>query len=78
MPTQLIVQLLATFGPPAIALIDQLIAQWQANGPVTAEQWAALSAQLKQNAAARMTAVLAAQGIDPASPQGKALLALAS
>ena len=77
MPASLIVQLLATFGPPAVNAIDTLITKWQTNGVVTAEEWAALSASLKQSASDRMKAQLVAAGIDPASPQGQALLALA-
>ena len=76
MSAVLIAQLLATFGPSAIQLIDTLIAQIQNKGDVTPAQWASLSAALKSNAADEMTKVLQAQGIDPASPQGQALLAL--
>ena len=76
MSAALILQLLAQFGPPAIQLIDTLIAKWQTNGTVTADEWTALSAMLKQSASDRMTAQLKAAGIDPASAQAQALLAL--
>ena len=71
-----IIQLLAIFGPSAINLITTLIEKAQTNGTVSAAEWATLAASLQQTAADRMKAVLAAQNIDPASPQGLALLAL--
>lgn len=76
MQAQLIIQLLAAFGPSAIQLITTLIAKWQANGVVTVDEWAALILSLKQTAADRLKLQLVAAGIDPASPQGVALLAL--
>lgn len=76
MSAALILQLLTTFGPPAITLIDGLITKAQTNGTVTPDEWAALSASLKLNAADHMKAQLLAAGIDPASPQGVAMLAL--
>lgn len=78
MPVTLIVQLLATFGPSAVALIDKLIAKWETNGAVTAQEWAELRQLATQSAKDRMTAQLQAAGIDPASAQGQALLAAAS
>jgi len=72
----LIVQLLATFGPPAINLITALIAKLEAGGTVTSAEWIALTSQLSQNAATHMASQLTAAGIDPASAQGKAFLAL--
>jgi len=77
MPVSLIVQLLATFGPSAVKLIDSLIAKWQTNGVVTVDEWNALKVSFQQTAADRMRVQLVALGIDPASPQGIALLALA-
>lgn len=68
-----IAQLFANYTLP---FIEQLIAKWKANGPVTPEEVAALIALAKQTANDRMLAVLKAQGIDPNSPQGQALLAL--
>ncbi len=78
MPVQLVLQLLATYGPTAVDLIDKLISKWEANGPVTPEEWAALSPLLKKSAKDHMLARLQAAGIDPASDQGKALLGLAA
>lgn len=78
MPIQLIVQLLATFGPSAVALIDKLIAKWETNGAVTAQEWTDIRAAAMQTAKDRMLAQLTAAGIDPASPQGVAFLAAAS
>lgn len=77
MPAALIIQLLATFGPSAVTLIDTLISKWQTSGSVTPDEWAALSAGLKLSAQDHMKASLVAAGIDPASSQGVALLALA-
>ena len=76
MPAALIVQLLATFGPSAITLIDSLITKWQTNGIVTAEEWAALSAALKLTATDHMKAQLVLAGIDLTDPHAVALLNL--
>ena len=76
MPVSLIIALLTTFGPSAVQLITALIAKWETNGSVTSAEWAALSASLTQPAKDRMRLQLIAAGIDPASPQGIAMLAL--
>lgn len=76
MPIQIILQLLATYGPTAIDLIDKLIVKFQTNGIVTPEEWAQLSGPLRLTANDHMLARLKAAGIDPASDQGKALLGL--
>jgi uncharacterized membrane protein YebE (DUF533 family) len=76
MSAALILSLLATYGPSAIQLIDTLIAQAQAGGIVTTAEWATLSAALKLSASDHAKAQLTAAGIDPASPQGIAFLAL--
>lgn len=78
MPVTLIVQLLATFGPSAVSLIDKLVAKWETNGTVTAAEWAELRSMATQTAKDRMLIQLQAAGIDPASAQGQALLAAAS
>jgi len=78
MPVQLIVQLLVAFGPSAIQLVDQLIAKWESNGAVTAAEWTTLRQAATQTAKDRMLLQLQTAGIDPASPQGVALLAAAS
>ena len=68
--------MLTTFGPSAVQLITALIDKWETNSTVTAAEWATLSAALTQTAKDRMKLQLIAAGIDPASPQGVALLAL--
>jgi uncharacterized membrane protein YebE (DUF533 family) len=77
MPVSLIISLLTTFGPSAVQLITALIAKWETDGSVTAAEWATLVASLNQSAKDRMTAKLISAGIDPTSPQGIAMLALA-
>ncbi len=74
----LIAQLLATFGPSAISLIDNLIKKIESKGDVSSDEWTALSADVRQTGRDRMIAVLASNGIDPRSPQGIALIAAAS
>ena len=74
MPVTLIIQLLTTFGPSAVQLITSLIGKWETNGTVTAAEWSTLTASLSLNAQSQMLAMLAKAGIDPASPQGVAML----
>ena len=76
MPVNIIIQLLAQFGPPAVTVIDGLITKWQNNGVVTADEWAALSLLLKQSAADHMTSQLVKAGIPLTDPHAVALLAL--
>lgn len=76
MPAALIAQLIIALGPSAIGLIDTLIAKWSANGTVSADEWATLSASLKLSANDHMKAQLTAAGIDLTSPNAVALLAL--
>ena len=76
MPIQLIVQLLTIFGPSAVQLIDTLITKWQANGIVTAAEWADLKALLKQTSQDQMAAMLTKAGIALDDPHAVALLAL--
>ncbi len=78
MSAALIISLLTTFGPSAITLIDGLIQKIETKGDVTAAEWANLSASVRQTGKDRMLIVLQTAGIDPASPQGVALLAAAS
>ena len=77
MPVTLIVSLLTTFGPSTVALVTSLIQKWETNGTVSAAEWATLTTSLQQNAQSRMLAALKSAGIDPASPQGVAMLNLA-
>ena len=76
MSTALIIQLLAQFGPPAIALITALF-NTQTAGQVSAAEWATLMASLNQSSQDRMRAQLVAANIPLDSPQAVALLALA-
>jgi hypothetical protein len=74
----LIAQLLSTFGPSAVSLIATLISKIEANGTVSAAEWATLTASVQQTAKQRMQVALTSAGIDPASAQGIALLNAAS
>lgn len=78
MPAALIAQLLAAFGPSAINLIDTLIKKIESKGDVTVAEWDTLSADVRQTGKDRMLKTLQIANIDPASPQGLALLAAAS
>lgn len=70
-----IVQLLTTFGPPAITLIDGLIAKAEARGTVSLAEWTTLSASVRTTAKDEMNKVLSGAGVDPSSTQGSAALA---
>ena len=76
MPAALIIQLLATFGPPAVTLIDGLIVKWQTKSDVTPDEWSLLSSGLKLSAADHMKSQLTAAGIPLDSPQALSLIAL--
>ena len=73
-----IIQLLITFGPSAVQLIDQIYAKFQNKSDVTAAEWAELRVFASQSAQDRMKAQLLAAGVDLNSPQAVALLALAA
>lgn len=66
MSAALIAQLLATFGPSAIQLIDTLIQKIEAKGDVSATEWATLSVSVRTTAKDEMIKVLTGAGIDPA------------
>lgn len=68
----LILQYGLQYGIPAIAAIVKL---FQTTNPTDAD-WAALIASCSITARQQMLAALQKAGIDPASPQGVALLAL--
>lgn len=70
-----ILELIEEFGPSAIDLVTFLIAKVETNGSVSSTEWAAQITALKRTATDEMTDRLKAAGIDPASPQGVALLA---
>lgn len=68
-----IVSLVISQGIPVAQKLWEL---WSKGGNPTADDWNALAALGKQNARSNMLLALARNGIDPASPQGQALLAL--
>lgn len=69
----LFAQLVAQYGIP---FVQALVDKWKNNTAVTPDEVAALLAMAQQTSKDRMLGVLKAQGIDPASDAGKALLAL--
>lgn len=75
MPIAAILALIEEFGPSAIDLVTFLVAKFETNGAVTAAEWQAQINALKRTASDEMLDRLKAAGIDPASPQGVALLA---
>jgi hypothetical protein len=70
-----IAQLIINVGIPAT---QKLVALWESKAQVTAAALNDLIALESQTARDRMLLTLKAQGIDPASPQGLALLAAVS
>lgn len=76
MPAALIIQLLTTFGPSAINLVNQLISMVESNANVTSAQWATLIAEIQgSNATTEMAKQLAAAGINSTDPRYIALIA---
>jgi len=73
MTWELVASLIENIGIPAT---QKMIALWEQKVQVTSQNFADLIALESQTARDRMMVVLTAQGIDPASPQGLALLAL--
>lgn len=69
----LIAQLIAQYGIPFAQEIDRLV---KANLPLTQADWDKLNALAAQTARTKMLSALQSAGIDPASAQGQALLAL--
>lgn len=65
--------LLLQYGVPAV---QQLVTMFTQTGGPTAADWAKLNTLTATTARDQMLATLAAHNIDPASPQGVALLAL--
>jgi hypothetical protein len=68
-----IIQLIVTYGVPAA---EQIYKMFSAPAGPTQADWDQLKTLTSTTARQQMLAVLAAHGIDPASPQGVALLAL--
>jgi hypothetical protein len=73
MDIETIISLIVSQGIPVAEKLWQL---WSSKTAVTQADWDALLALGKQNARSQMLLALAQNGIDPASPQGQALLAL--
>ncbi len=65
------------YGPAAFAYVEKVYQLWATGAPPTSADFDALRALLAQTAADRMKANLIAAGVDPASPQGAALISLA-
>ena len=70
-----IATLVAEYGIP---FVEFLINKIQTKGQVTPEEWAQLKVLANVSAKQELLNLLQAKGIDPASDQGKALLALVS
>lgn len=68
-----IMDLIIAIGLPATM---QIVKNWTTGVPVTEDKLNELAALTSRDAVNRMTAVLTANGIDPASPQGQAFIAL--
>jgi len=69
-----LIPIIATNGLQVAEKIWQL---WSTNSAPTQADWDALKVLGQANAKSQMALALARAGIDPASPQGQALLALA-
>lgn len=72
-----IAQLLATFGPAAISLIDALIVKIEQNGNVSAEEWQGYRNNAMQSAQQLLLQRVTLAGLDPKDPKVAALLAMA-
>lgn len=70
----ILLPLIAQYGPEVVAKIWAL---FQANAAPTQADWDALLALTKKTARQQMALSFARNGIDPASPMGVALLAMA-
>jgi hypothetical protein len=68
-----IIDLIVKYGVPAAKTLWTMFSQ---SGGPTAADWDALEKQTAITARQQMLVTLSAHGIDPASPQGQALLAL--
>ena len=72
---EILIPIIAQYGLP---LAEKLWSKWASKAEVTQADWDELKAAAYQTARDRMLKVLADNGIDPASEQGKAFLALAT
>lgn len=72
MPISVLVPLLIQYGFP---FVEKIISLWTSpNATVSSADWDALKLLAQNNARTQMLAALSRAGIDPASPQGVALL----
>lgn len=71
----ILIPLIVQYGVPAV---EKLWALTQANAAPTQADWDALKTLTTQTAKQQMALALTRNGIDPLSPQGVALLALAA
>jgi hypothetical protein len=69
----ILLPLIAQYGLPVAQKLWEL---WSSNGAPTAADWDSLKALGTATRKQDMTAALIRNGVDPASPQGQALLAL--
>ncbi len=67
-----LIPVIAQYGIP---FAESLWTKWTSGKDPTAQDWADLKALAGQTAKSQMLAALGRAGIDPASPQGVALLA---
>lgn len=74
--TALLLQLLPVVLPYGVQAVTQLIKIFSSSTAPTQADWDALVALTQTTARQQMLATLQKHGIDPASPQGVALLAL--
>lgn len=75
MPWATIVPLLIQYGLPAVQFI---VGEFEKGNDATSATLQQVAAMAQQTAKDKLMAILAAQKIDPTSPQGIALLALVS
>ena len=78
MPAAAIAQLLVTFGPGAISLIDTLITKIEQKGDVSAAEWASMSADARRSAKDILLTRVAAAGLDVNDPKVQALVSMSS
>lgn len=71
MPISVLIPLLIQYGFP---FVEKVIGLWTSKSTVTLEDWNSLKELAQNNARTQMLAALSRAGIDPASPQGVALL----
>lgn len=68
-----IATLIAQYGIP---LAEELVSKWENKSPVTLSEFQSLKAKASQSAFDQMKALMVAQGMDPNSSSGAAILNL--